>query len=91
MSLTVVKEPKNTDVKKVSELEVGTWFLDKDGQIYVLVLDDRTHEKRILCAGNFYRPFIVNVPLNTFEVQKTLQSGTLLQITQVVQEGDQYV
>ena len=73
MSLMVVKEPKVSKLKKVPELEVGTWFLDRDGQIYVLVLDDRTHEKRVLCVGNFYHPFIVNVPLNTFEVQKILQ------------------
>lgn len=91
MSLTLVREPKISGLKKVQELGIGTWFLDKDGQIYVVVLDDRTNEKRVLSVGNFYRPFIVNVSLKTFEVQKILQSGTLLQITQAVQEGGCHV
>ena len=87
MSLILVKEPKIAKVQKAQELEPGTWFINQDGQIYVIVLDDRTHEKRVLCAGNFYKPFIVNVPLNTFVVKKILQSGTLLQITATVQTG----
>ena len=91
MSLILVKEPKITEVRKAQELEPGTWFIDRDGQIYVIVLDDRTHEKRVLCAGNFYKPFIVNVPLSTFDVRKVLQSGTLLQITTTVQEGSNHV
>ena len=71
MSLTVVMEPSVIEVKNANELSIGTWFLDAQGQVYVIALDDRTNEKRVLCAGNFYRPFIVNVPLRDFEV-KTL-------------------
>lgn len=91
MSLTLIKEPKLSDVKNVNELDIGTWFIDRDGQIYAVVLDDRTNEKRVLCAGNFYNPFIVNVPLKTFTVQKILQSGTLLQITSALQDGGAHV
>lgn len=88
MSLTVVMEPSVVTAKNANELSPGTWFMDVEGQVYIIAIDDRTNEKRVLCAGNFYRPFIVNVPLKEFEVKKVLQIGTLLQICATTNYGD---
>jgi len=90
MSLTLVKEPSGKEHKTVDELSLGTWFIDTAGQIYVIALDDRTDEKRVLCAGNFYKPFIVNVPLAEFEILKILEVGTVLEISETSNYGGGY-
>jgi hypothetical protein len=87
MSLTIAREPDEIQHRKATSLHPGTWFLENDGQVYVIVLDDRTHENRVLCLGNFYQPFITNLPLHTFQVSKILQVGTLLQISTTLQES----
>lgn len=87
MSLCVFSEPKNKPVNLAVDLQLGTWFLDHDNQVFVVVLDDRTNEKRILCSGNLYQPFIANISANEFSVKRVLPIGTLLQISNFEREG----
>jgi hypothetical protein len=90
MCLTVVMEPTLIEASSASELSIGTWFLDAQGQVYVIALDDQTNEKRVLCVGNFNKPFMVNVSLKDIEVNKLLQIGTLLQISTTANYGDDH-
>lgn len=86
MCLTIATEPTNH--KSSDEFKIGTWFTDTEGQIFVLVRDDRNDEHRILCAGPYYHPFILNIPIGNFLDSRTLEKGTLLKIIKpFVEEG----
>lgn len=87
MSLIVFQETKKMHKPKVNDLQVGTWFVNEKNQTFVIVLDDRTHEKRIVCMSHFYKPFIANVPLHRYSLQRVLDVGTLLQISPTVKKG----
>jgi hypothetical protein len=87
MSLILFQEVEHKRASCANELSLGTWFADEDNQVFVIVLDDRTHEKRILCIGHFYKPFIANVPPKSFSVKKILNPGTLLQISTSLRDG----
>jgi|GEM_PF-5799957 len=86
MSVEVFKESKPSICSKAHELDMGTWFVDRHEQVFVVVLDDRTNEKRVLCTGNQYKPFIANLSSNNFEVERVLKTGTLLQISNTISE-----
>lgn len=81
MSLIVVNEPREQQFEHASDLGIGTWFVDKYGQIYLLALDDRTNERRVVCVGDFCKPFIPNITLAHIQVGHVLAAGTILQIT----------
>ena len=87
MCLTIVAEP--IEHKNADELKTGTWFTDPEGQIYVLIRDDRNNETRILCAGGYYDPFILNIPTDKIKVSKILDAGTILKIITPFVEGGQ--
>ncbi len=87
MSLIIFKKPKIQTQNLANELTPGTWFTDKEDQIYLVVLDDRTNEKRVLCTGHFYSPFITNISPKDFEIHKILPTGTLLQISSSLNKG----
>lgn len=89
MSLIVFQETKKLLKPKVNDLPIGTWFVNGKDQIFVVVLDDRTHEKRIVCMSHLYTPFIANVPLHRYSLQRVLDVGTLLQISPTVRKGKQ--
>jgi len=82
MSLVIIKEPKEQNVQAVGEFEPGTWFLDLDGQISVVLIDERTYEKRVLVIGATCRPYIASRAPWHFRASKVLSSGTILQIVQ---------
>ena len=81
MSLILVNEPTIQEVQTAAELELGTWFLDAEGDIFGMMLDDRTNERRLVCVGGFCRPFITANSVRNFKVKKILSIGTILQIT----------
>ena len=81
MSLILISEPQSLLPTEASQLSQGTWFIDKYGQIHVLVLDDRTTEKRVVCVGDYCPPFIPNIPPSFIEVDHILPLGTMLEIT----------
>lgn len=83
MSLTLFKVPKKSSIENANELQCGTWFLDKYGQVFVIVLDDRTSENRVICLGDYCKPFIPNISADNIEVKKLLRVGTLLKISQI--------
>ena len=85
MCLEIVEEPEVH--QSVNQLQKGTWFKESEGQIYVIVHDDRCGENRIVCAGGYYDPFIIDVPMETIKVEKVLKRGTVLKITRSVLEG----
>ena len=89
MSLVIIKEPKTQNAGPANGLEPGTWFLDFNRQVSVVVTDDRTFEKRALTIGASNRPFIVNRPVWSIQVNKTLPIGTSLQIAQPGISGEQ--
>lgn len=82
MSLIIVIEPKVQSAQTAGDLEPGTWFLDVEGQISAVLIDDRTQEKRVITIGAPYRPYIANAPTRSFKVGKILPVGTVLQIIQ---------
>ena len=84
MSLIVIKEP-HTPPKDASCLNSGAWFIDHYGQIFITALDDRLNEYRVICVGDFCKPFIPNIELSHIEVSRILLPGTTLQITSSVQ------
>lgn len=89
MSLTVFQESKNLRKPKAGDLPIGTWFANEKDQIFVIVLDDRTHEKRIVCLSQFFKPFIANVPPRKYSVNRVLDVGTLLQVSTCLKDGGQ--
>ncbi len=83
MSLVVLREPPiNAAVKVAGGLEVGTWFLDSEENISVVLQDDRTLERRIVNFCRTSRPFIAQNPVHNFRVGKILTPGTIVQIVQ---------
>ncbi len=89
MSLIVFQETKKLRKPKVNDLPVGTWFVNEKNQTFVIVLDDRNHEKRIVCMSHLYQPFIANVPPHRYSLNRVLDVGTLLQISPTVRKGEQ--
>lgn len=84
MSLTLIKEPARQYGNTIQDLRLGTWFIDFQKQIYLVALDDQTHERRIVCLGNYYHPFIVNLPTTAIDIDRVLEAGSLLQITDAI-------
>lgn len=80
MSVIILNEPKEIEVTRATNLLLGTWFLDSDDQIFVLALDDRTNEKRIVSLGHGCRPYITDSPIYSIKVKRTLLPGAVLQI-----------
>ena len=78
----MVHEPKCQNVRHAGELIPGTWFVDADGGLFGVMLDDRTNEKRIVSIGDFCRPFIAAVPVRSFKVSHVLKTGTVLRISE---------
>ncbi len=85
MSLMLMKEPETMQARSVAELRIGTWFIDSDQQIYLVALDDRTNERRIICIGSYYHPFIVNIPTEVIDIERVLPTGTTFHITEIMQ------
>ena len=84
MSLILIREPEQTSPQNAKQLSQGTWFIDHYGQIYVIVHDDQSGQKRIVCLGDYCHPFIPNISSQHIEVDHILPKGTLLQITSIV-------
>ncbi len=82
MSLIIIRKPKTQSGETAGDLEPGTWFLDLGGHVSVVLIDDRTHEKRVAMIGSPYRPFIADRPVRSFNVGEILPVGTILQICQ---------
>ena len=82
MSLLVINQPKIQKAETAGELEPGTWFLDLEGQISTVLIDDRTHEKRVISFSYACSPFIASNPVRNFKVSHVLPTGTILQIVQ---------
>ncbi len=80
MSLIIVREPETVQAVTAGELEPGTWFLDHEGEIFGVVLDDRANERRVVSVGDYCRPFIAANPIHNFKVGRVLKPGTLLTI-----------
>ncbi|MCB9338430.1 MAG: hypothetical protein H6577_09905 [Lewinellaceae bacterium] len=78
----IIREPVTQNSETAGDLEPGTWFLDLDGQISAVLIDDRTYEKRVVTVGNPERPFIASRPARSFKIGKVLPIGTVLQIVQ---------
>ncbi len=87
MCLTLLQNPKHNYAAMAADLSVGTWFIDDDRQIYVVVHNDRTEDPLIICLGDFYKPFVVHVPIQEFDVFEVLERGATLQITRTIEEG----
>ena len=49
MCLTLLQNPKHNYAAMAADLSVGTWFIDDDRQIYVVVHNDRTEDPLIIC------------------------------------------
>lgn len=81
MRLICVKEPLEVRAEKAGELPPGTWFVDVQNQIHVVVLDDRTNEKRVVCAGHGVPSVIAPPSSREIPIGRVLQTGTLLQIS----------
>ena len=81
MSLIIIKEPPAVETANLEELSVGTWFIDFEQQVYLIAVDDRSQEKRVICLGSFYHPFIPNVPNSYIDIDRVLPIGTIMQIS----------
>jgi hypothetical protein len=81
MSVIVRHEPQIITTKRLDHYRPGTWFIDHYGQIFLLALDDRSDEVRLICAGDFCTPFIANVGVHEVDINRILLPGTTLQIT----------
>ena len=81
MSLIIIQQPKTITGQKASDLPPGTWFYDEEERICAAILDDRSFERRIVCWGYDYVPFIAANPAGQFQVSKILPVGTIMQIT----------
>lgn len=90
MSLIVICEPKIQNAKMASELEIGTWFLNKEGHISAILIDDRTLERRVMTIDDTNYPFITKSRIQDFKVQKILPYGTTLQIIPAGIFGEQH-
>ena len=81
MSLILTREPYFAKGKKASDLDSGTWFTDQFGQIFLIALDDRFNERRLVSVGDFCQPFIPNIGLSNVDVDRILLPGSMMQIT----------
>lgn len=89
MSLIVLSEPKSRTARNAGGLETGTWFMDPDGNLMAVLIDDRTDEKRVASLGGHGTPFIARQPVRHFAVGKVVGTGTVLQVVGPVPLGGQ--
>ena len=82
MSVALIDEPRFGSNLKVHSLNSGSWFIDHFGQIFLVALGDRSNEKRVICVGDYCKPFIANVSLSHLEIDRVLMPGTTLKIVQ---------
>lgn len=87
MSLVIVEQP-DLSTRKAIDYKVGTWFIDFDDQVCVVVLDEKTCEKRVVYSGNLHQPFISIVSSDQFEMKRLLKPGTLLKVLDADRGGD---
>ena len=87
MSLSIKKEPEFVSAITATDLETGVWYADEDGQVYVLAMDDKNGERRVVCLGNYNQPFIMEGEMQDFEVNRILVKGTVFELTSCIHEG----
>ena len=82
MSLIIIKEPETKSADTAGNLVPGTWFLDFDGHVSAILIDNRTYEKRVITVGAQDCPIIASRQARSVKVKKVLPIGTVFQIAQ---------
>lgn len=87
MCLTVTNIVNTESARVASDLDVGTWFRDVDGQVYVTVNNDSNDEFMVICVGSYFKPFVVQIPASQIVVSEILSIGTSLEISKDYEGG----
>ena len=82
MSIVLISEPIRQGCSTARDLHLGTWFLNQLGQISLVLLDERSLERRVIQIGKTNYPAIVKDSARDVSIGKLLIPGSVFQIIQ---------